>query len=327
MFKRTDFDHLSTFFIAQEALKQGYSVERLFPNTTKSGLKITHSDGRETYIMGQRAANLSYNAYFICKYKDLTKKLLSENDISVSKGKSFSKNQCDEAIDYFQSISKPAVIKPTQGTWGSSVFLNVISTKEAKKIIEKINATFLIEEQSIGDEYRILATRDEVLGIIHRIPANIIGDGIHTIQELVKQKNSDPRRSDGHTSALVKIKLDDEAQAILKEQNLTINSIPRKGKCILLRNNSNISTGGDSIDYTDKAHPEVLKLATNVIKAIPGLPYAGFDFLTPDITKDPNEVGYTVIEINDSPMISMHHEPYEGIPRNVSAKIVSLLFK
>jgi glutamate--cysteine ligase len=329
MFTRTDFSHLSTFFIAQEAIKRGYVVEKLFPKTNRSELKITNSDGQETFVIGQRAANLPYNAYFICKYKNVTKKFLSDNNISISKGKAFTPDKTAEALKYFDSILKPVVIKPTQGTWGCDVFLNITDKKQAQKIIKKLtnrNATFLIEEQSVGDEYRILATCNEVLGIIHRIPANVIGDGIHTIEELVKEKNADKRRTDDHGSALVTIQLDDIALNILNAQNLTIKSIPAKKDRILLRDNSNISTGGDSIDYTDIAHPKVKELAIQIIKAIPGLPYAGFDFLTPDITKDPSDVGYTVIEINDSPMISMHHEPYEGKKRNVSAKIVDLLF-
>jgi len=137
----------------------------------------------------------------------------------------------------------------------------------------------------------------------------------------------DPRRGVGHEKTLVQIKIDDDIIKKLSEQSLTLKSIPATDQRILLRSNSNISTGGDSIDYTDRVHPKVLELATKVIRAIPGLPYAGFDFLTPDITKDPYEIGYTIIEINDSPMISMHHEPYMGEKRNVSAKIIDMLFK
>ncbi len=328
MFKPEDFQQYSNYFLANEALSRGYKVEKIFKNTTRGHLKITNGSST-AIIIGQRIPALNYSAHFICKYKYVTKQFLLEAGVSVSKGQKFTKSKITDSVEYFHTLQKPVVLKPVSGTWGSDVFLNIDSVEELKEkstIILENNSSFLLEEQSIGKEYRVLATRDEVLGIIHRIPANVVGDGQKTIAELIKEKNIDPRRGDGHNKALVKIKIDDEIIKKLTTQSLTLDSIPPAGQQILLRNNSNISTGGDSIDCTDRAHPNVLKLATKVIRAIPGLPYAGFDFLTPDITKDPYEIGYTVIEINDSPMLSMHHEPFEGKKRNVSAKIIDLLF-
>ncbi|MFC1623354.1 hypothetical protein ACFL16_03045, partial [Patescibacteria group bacterium] len=76
----------------------------------------------------------------------------------------------------------------------------------------------------------------------------------------------------------------------------------------------------------DDVHPKVKELAVSIIRAVPGLPYAGIDFMTLDITKDPDEVGYAVIELNASPMLSMHCIPYEGKERNVQAEIVDMAF-
>ncbi len=329
MFKPEEFRQFSNYFLANEALSRGYGVEKIFKNTTRSHLKITNGSST-AIIIGQRIPALSYSAHFICEYKYVTKQFLSEDNISVSKGQKFTRSEINNSIEYFHTLQKPVVLKPISGTWGSDVFLNINSIEDLEKkiaIILKTNPSFLLEEQSEGKEYRILATRNEVLGIIYRVPANIVGDGTKTIQELITEKNADPRRGKDHSKALVQIKIDDEVIEKLTEQSLTLDSIPHNNQQILLRNNSNISTGGDSIDYTDKAHPAVAELAKKVIRAIPDLPYAGFDFLTPDITKDPNEVGYTVIEINDSPMLSMHHKPFEGKERNVSSKIIDLLFK
>ncbi len=327
-FTRSDFNHLSNYFLAREAQRRGYAVRKMFPQSKRSHLIIEH-EGRVATIIGQRLPSLSYNAYFICKHKDIAKQFLQKSGIRVPRGQAFCKDEVKEAIAYSKTLPKPLVIKPTGGTWGTDVFLNICTDEEVRSCIEKFSTkgtSFLIEEQSVGKEYRILATRDKTLGVIHRVPANVIGDGVSTIRELIDEKNSDPRRGDGHEKAIVRIIVDDEILKILAAKSLTLDSIPSKGQRIFLRQNSNISTGGDSIDYTDKVHPAICDLATKIIRAIPGLPYAGIDFLTPDITKNPQDVGYTVIELNDSPMLSMHHEPYEGVSRNVSAEIINMLF-
>jgi D-alanine-D-alanine ligase-like ATP-grasp enzyme len=183
----------------------------------------------------------------------------------------------------------------------------------------------LIEEFSSGEEFRILATKDSLLGVIKRIPANVIGDGIKTIEQLITEKNTDPRRGDNYTYSLLKIIIDEEVLSLLQEQNLSLSSVPEKNERILLRKKSNISTGGDSIDVTDQIHKNIRVLATNIVRAIPSLPYAAIDFITKDISANPFDIGYSVVEINSSPMLSMHHEPYKGVPRNVSKEIIKLI--
>lgn len=328
MLTQKDFSHLSNYYLAHEAESRGYTVEKLYPKSKRSHLKVTDGD-KIAIIIGQRVDCLSYNSYFITKNKELAKQFLIESGLSTPKGELFTKATIEDAMKFFSTIKKPAVIKPSDGIWGTAVHMNVSDEADALNIMKSLpggSAGFLIEEQSVGEEYRILATRDELLGIIHRIPANVMGDGERTIQELIDEKNSDPRRGENHEKALVKIHIDTEIISKLKKSSLELSSIPKAGEKIFLRDNSNISTGGDSVDFTDIAHPKVRELAPRIIRAIPNLPYAGFDFMTPDITKDPNEVGYSVIELNDSPMLSMHHAPYEGKSRNVSKKIIDLLF-
>ncbi len=122
----------------------------------------------------------------------------------------------------------------------------------------------------------------------NRDPANVVGDGIHNIKELIKIKNSDPNRGKKNEKPLTKIKIDNITRQNLVEQNIKLNYIPAKGKKIYLRKESNISTGGDSIDVTDQVHSDLKKIAVASVKAIPGLAYAGVDLMTnKDISKKP----------------------------------------
>ena len=201
--------------------------------------------------------------------------------------------------------------------------------KRLNKLIEKVlkrNKYVLVEKEFKGKDFRIVATRNKFLAATYREPANVIGDGIHSIRELIKIKNSDFLRG-GDEQPLVKIKVNNEVKKNLSDQKLNSESVVLKGKKVYLRKNANISTGGDSIDVTDLIHPEFKKIAVCAVCAIPGLAYAGVDLMTNnDISQKPTKNSYVIIEMNSSPGISIHHFPYQGKPRNVAKGIIDILF-
>lgn len=321
-------ESLSTILLAEEAEKRGIKVTPLLKNISSPFLKLEFS-GEEKYIFGQKLGNTPHQSIVICRHKELTKKSLASAGINTPVGEMFNPHQEKEAAAFGKKTGFPLVVKPVYGTWGKNVHVGIKNEADLGSVVAEVakhGSDFLIEEQVPGKEYRVLATKEKLIGIINRIPANITGDGQKTVKELVNEKNSDPRRGDAHEKALVKIVLDAEAEKCLKEQDLNLNSAPKIDQFVFLRKNSNLSTGGDSIDVTDKAHPNYQKLGPRVIRAIPGLPYAGFDLLVEDITADPFKDGYAIIEINESPMISMHHFPYEGVPRNAAKDVIDLLF-
>lgn len=323
-----EIESFSTYLLGKEAERRGIDVEVSPMDNKNIFLKLKYK-GKTEVITGQRISTLTYNAHLICKKKQLTRDFLNDNNVKTPQGKIFNKDEVDEALEYAKGIKYPIVVKESEGSWGRNVYVNVKNEEEAIKYIKKVSETknnFLVEEFYKGTEYRVLATRNKLLGVINRIPANVVGDGEKTIQELIDEKNSDPRRGEKHEKSLVKIKIDDELLNNLSQKELKPESIPAKDEQIFLRKNSNLSMGGDSIDVTDSIHPRIKEIASRVIRSIPGLPFAGFDFMTVDITKDPEEVGYAVIEINDSPMLSMHHVPYQGRERNVAKEIINLIF-
>lgn len=321
-------ESLSTNLLAKEAKKRGIKVLPILENTSSPFLKL-EKNGTEKYIFGQKIGQTPHEAIVVCRHKQLTKKFLKKAGLKVPSGKMFNNGQKKEALKYGEKIGFPLVAKPVYGTWGKNVFVGIKDKSSLKKAVEKVINTgndFLVEKQVPGKEYRVLATRKKLIGIINRIPANVIGDGISTIKKLVEEKNKDKRRGDAHEKALVKININDEAINTLAEQKMDVLSVPAKDQVVYLRKNSNLSTGGDSFDVTDIAHPNYKKLGPQVIKAVPGLPYAGFDLLANDITADPYKNGYAVIEINESPMISMHHFPYKGKSRNAAKEVIDMLF-
>ncbi|MDD3481177.1 MAG: hypothetical protein PHW75_03075 [Patescibacteria group bacterium] len=328
MLKRNNFKFYSTYLLGKEAERRDMKVQEVFKGSGKSLIEITNKKGQTFLLIGQKLGNVPHSAYFICSNKELTKNVLQKSSINVPKGVVFINKNKKDANRYTQTVKFPIVVKPLKGTWGRDVYSNVQSLKQAQKIIEYFigqDRDFLIEERCEGDEYRILSTNKDLLGVINRIPANIVGDGKNSIKKLIIKKNKDPRRGVAHEKSLVKIKIDESVRQFLATTGLNLDSVPKKGETVFLRSNSNLSTGGDSVDVTDSIHPNYYKLAPKIIKAIPGLLYGGIDLITSDIKEDPLKIGYFVIEINESPMISMHHEPFIGKKRNVAKGIIDLI--
>ena len=180
----------------------------------------------------------------------------------------------------------------------------------------------LLEEFIKGKEYRFLVIDNKVAGILHRVPANVKGDGIKTIRELVAIKNEDPLRGYHYVTPLEKINLDENAALFLKNQGKDFEYIPQKDEIVYLRENSNISTGGDSIDYTDDIPQKFKNIAVNASKAV-GARICGVDMMLEDY-KDKNSK-YGIIELNFNPAIHIHCYPYKGKERKIGEEVLKVL--
>ncbi|MNP46397.1 Glutathione biosynthesis bifunctional protein GshAB [compost metagenome] len=166
---------------------------------------------------------------------------------------------------------------------------------------------------------------DEVVGILHRVPANIVGDGIHTIEHLIHEKNRDPLRGKGYKTPLEKIQLGEAEKMFLKNQSKSPFDIPKDGETVYLRENSNISTGGDSIDFTDQIDASYKEIAVHAAKAA-GATFCGVDMIIEEINVRATNQNYSIIEINFNPAIHIHCYPYQGMNRKADDKILDLLF-
>ena len=321
----------SSTLLASEALKRNIKVDHINDYQREMAfLELSYKNHFE-YIIGQKSSKTSATASYAVENKALTKSFLKRENVSITKGKLFNKD-CDinEIYKYVEKIGHPVVAKKLDGSHGELIFLGINNKKDCKKAIDHIfkkNNYVLIEKEFKGKEFRFITTTKKVLAVTYRDPANVIGDGIHNISQLVKIKNSDPMRGEKNEKPLTKIKIDNITKQNLIEQKIKLNYVPAKGKKIYLRKESNISTGGDSIDVTDIVHSELKKIAIKAVRAIPGLAYAGVDLMTnKDISKKPTKNSYVIIELNSSPGIYPQHFPYQGKPRNVAKGIIDILF-
>ncbi|MBJ7346779.1 MAG: hypothetical protein JHD09_16005, partial [Gemmataceae bacterium] len=176
-----------------------------------------------------------------------------------------------------------------------------------------------------GADYRILVIGSKMVAASLREPAQIIGDGVSSVSQLVASVNRDPRRAESHAGVLSPIPLDPISLAVLASQGLDLDSIPDKGTKVLIRKNANLSTGGTAKDVTDLVHPQVATLAISAARQL-GLDISGVDIITSDISKPLAETNGAVVEVNAGPGLRMHLEPSEGKGRPVGKAIVSMLF-
>lgn len=260
--------------------------------------------------------------------KDLTVTLLSSAGLPVPKQEAV--RTLAGTLAAAERIGFPVVVKPLDGNHGRGVCLDLQSAEDVEKAYETAKSeskrgTIIVESFVTGRDYRCLIVGGRMQAIAERVPAHVIGDGTHTVRELVEITNADPRRGVGHEKVLTKIKVDEAAEEVLAGQGLTLESVPPVGEMVKLALTGNMSTGGISVDRTFEAHPDNIEIAEEAARMV-GLDVAGIDFICPDIAAPVRETGGAIVEVNAAPGFRMHTHPTVGVPQFIAKPVVDLLF-
>jgi cyanophycin synthetase len=253
--------------------------------------------------------------------KALTNRLLESMGIPVPR--QVRVYDTEEAVAAARGLGYPVVVKPLDGNHGRGVHPGIrgdAGVRTAFPAARSEGSGVLVEEHIAGFDYRLLVVGDRFVAGARRVPAHVVGDGEHTIAQLVASVNADPRRGEGHDAVLTRIELDAEADRMLALSGLDRGAVPAAGRIVYLRATANLSRGGTAIDVTDAVHPDNRALAVRAAGVI-GLNIAGVDFLTPDIARSCRDVG-AVCEVNAAPGLRMHIAPSEGMARAVAEPII-----
>ncbi|MFZ7343343.1 bifunctional glutamate--cysteine ligase GshA/glutathione synthetase GshB [Avibacterium volantium] len=321
---------LSTQALLFDLIQKGIKTEILDEQDQFLCLQV--GDHIEYVKNGNMTSKDSYISPLIMENKVVTKKVLHKAGCNVPQSLEFT--SAEQAIaNYGLFEGRAVVIKPKSTNYGLgiTIFQQGVSNREdfakAIEIAFREDKEVMVEDYLSGTEYRFFVLGDETLAVLLRVPANVVGDGKHSVAELVAAKNDHPLRGDGSRTPLKKIALGDIEKLQLKEQGLTVDSVPEAGRIVQLRANSNISTGGDSIDMTDEMHPSYKALAVGITKAM-GAAVCGVDLIIPDLHKpaEPSLQSWGVIEANFNPMMMMHIFPYSGKSRRLTLDVIKMLF-
>ncbi len=312
----------STGAIVQAAVARGIPYRRL----TEGSLVQFGWGSKQRRIQAAETDWSSAIAEDIAKDKDLTKMLLEAAGVPVPVGRPV--RDAETGWRVAESIGLPVVVKPRDGNQGKGVTVNITSREQflrAFAAAAEYGEEVLVERFIPGHDHRLLVVGHQLVAAARREPPHVIGDGVHTVRELVDQVNADPRRGEGHATLLTKIPLDDIALAQLSAQGLSLDSVPEKGRHVLLRNNANLSTGGTATDVTDDVHPEVAARAVEAAQMV-GLDICGVDVVCETVLKPLEEQGGGIVEVNAAPGLRMHLAPSFGKPRAVGEAIINWMF-
>lgn len=335
---------VSTAALAGAARRRGIPVRRL---GDLSLLRIGYGCHRRL-VRAALTEQTSAIGVDIAADKMLAKRLLAAAGIGVPEG--VVAWSAEEVLEALEQLGAPVVVKPRCGSHGANVTVGVSTPCEAADAYARASAggAVIVESYVPGTDYRVLVVDGRVVAAAELAPAAVTGDGIRDIGELVAHVNTDPRRGDGHSRELTKIRIDEHVLAHLAARGLGPRSVPARGEVVTLRQNANLSTGGTSRDVTEQVHPDVADACCRAAAAA-GLDVCGVDLRLADIsapllegsgrpagppaqrwpmgTTHPNPPARgAVVELNASPGLRMHLSPAQGTPRDVAGAVIDSLY-
>lgn len=288
---------------------------------------VQFGHGRFQHRIQATTTGLTSNiAVELASDKEETNSIL--RDLGLPVPKQYVVRSSRDATRAAKRIGFPVVLKPLSGNHGRGVSINLKTGEEVEAAFEKARehgSSIVVESFLEGWDHRLLVVNGRLVAAAKRMPGHVVGDGEHTIEQLVDIVNDDPRRGVGHEKVLTRLEFDHQAERLLKKLDYDRDTVPEKDHAVYLRSTANLSTGGTAIDVTDSIHPDNREMAERTIKAI-GLDIGGVDFLTKDITKSYREAGGGICEVNAGPGFRMHVAPSAGTPRDVAGPVIDMLF-
>ena len=314
----------STQAIVDEAVSRDIPWIRL----DRSSLVQLGQGIHQQRIRATMTSRTSAIAVDIASDKSVTNSLLSSAGLPVPRSRVVRTEE--GAVEAATEIGYPCVVKPLDGNHGRGVALDLRTDEDVRRAFkpaydESRGGDVVVETFVTGNDYRVLVVGGRLAAVAERVPASVVGDGKHTVHELVEIENADPRRGIGHEKVLTRIKVSESAEALVRKQGFAMDAVPPKGQRVMLAATGNMSTGGTSIDRTHEAHPDNIEIAETAAQVV-GLDVAGIDFIAPDITVPVREQGGAIVEVNAAPGFRMHTHPTEGEPQYVAKPVIDLLF-
>lgn len=312
----------STGSIVDEAIKRKIPHIRL----NRHSLVQLGYGVNQKRVQATIASTTSSIAVEIACDKEETKNLLEASEIPVPRGRIiYDEEDLQNCID---KIGYPIVTKPVNGNHGKGATTNIRNWEDAVaglKAAKVYGRAVICEKFITGRDYRVLVINYKFVAAALRTPAAVIGDGLHTIQELIDIVNSDSRRGYGHEKVLTAIKVDDFTMDILNKRAYTLNTILEDREELWLKPTANLSTGGTATDVTDYVHPTNVFMAERIARII-GLNICGIDIMADNLSVPLSESGGSVLEVNAAPGFRMHLDPTDGLPRNVAEPVIDMLY-
>lgn len=312
----------STASLVKAAEERGIPWLRL---NDQSLVQLGHGRHQQR-IQATVTGRTSHIAVELASDKEETNKILATLGLPVPRQELVQSES--SAVRAARRIGYPVVTKPYNGNHGRGISIRLTTEEEVIDGFRKArehSRSVIVETFLEGDDHRLLVVNGELVAATRRTPGHVVGDGMHSIRQLVEIVNQDPRRGVGHEKVLTRIELDAQAEMMMARAGVTADSVPEAGRMVYLRSTANLSTGGTATDVTDIIHPDNREMAERAVRAI-GLDVGGVDFLSTNIAESYKRIGGGICEVNAAPGFRMHVAPSEGKPRDAAGPVIDMLF-
>lgn len=280
------------------------------------------SCGNRSVLFSRTSAMISEVYRHCAQMKHLTKELLSRNKVPVPPGAVFGSYR--EAFQYFKEMNEPVVVKPVSGSHGRGITTGITDEdafEKAWNTAKSKSTDIIVEKHIIGCDIRVNVIGGRAIAACIRIPANVVGDGHSSIQELVDDKNKRRRRNPAHLMMSEYIKRFD----LLESSGLSLNEVPKFGERVWLSGVANVSVGGEGVQLVEHLDSKILRVAERAAAAFPGVYHVGVDVIVPDYdTSEACEP--TIIEINTNAATSAPVFPSYGNVVDLPGLLLDYLF-
>lgn len=260
--------------------------------------------------------------HFRLDEKAFVKRQCLKHGFPVSEGRLFW--NIARGMHYGKKLGFPLVVKPASGTHAYHVTAPVHTAEElarAIRLAKQYHPQYIVERFLTGALYRVTVVNFHHVFLAHREAPNIVGDGIHTIRELIEMKNADPRRGETGQKEFTLHKIPIYGDRISVDNEIrSPEYIPLLGQKIVLYHKTSIGSGGDIIEETPFLHPENREMFRRAARLF-GTDLIGFDIIAPDLSRPYSEQVCGIIEANSIPMLDFHHNPAVGESQNVAARL------
>lgn len=320
--KKVNGNKLSMYSVALEGWRRGLKL-KFFTEVHGGEYKILFSlsdENNKCIFQGSHGDKVQDRTVKTdCWDQTKTKEYLEKAGFLVPKGKKFELHSHDEEIlSFVEEIDFPIAIKGDIGHLETVYDENELKNKLQKIKNSNLHDEIEIEQYIRGEHYKIYILDGKVISVIKIKPAHIVGDGKHSIEELIQLKNNERKNSPSLRTNLIEVNQDIINN--LKKKNYSLQTILNLGKIIYLSSKCSLSNGGEPIVVTDQICEEIKEFAVKAIDTIPGLNHCELEMIVD------NEDKYFITEINVQPDISPYIFPVEGEPNDIPKSIIDYYF-
>ncbi|MBP6859780.1 MAG: hypothetical protein KBC69_04155 [Candidatus Magasanikbacteria bacterium] len=297
----------------QEALRRGIPMHNFYAFGKVVDLYGATVHGKKIYFNGlPRPLRTPKNSEWWLDDKALFKKTLQDEGLPVARGGVFSR--FSPLLNKFKELEKPVIIKPRLGSRGRHTTTHIYTEEDLKKAFESAKQLcywVILEEHLVGSVYRGTVINGKVAGVLRGDPPRITGDGNSSVARLIEIKNSNK------PTGVKDVVVTEEHKNFLARLGLNLESVLPNNQTIDLLEKIGVSYGGCAAEVTSITHPETIKILEKAAEVVAD-PVIGFDFIINDISRNPDEQKWGIIECNGLPFINLHYDPVEGATNNVA---------